>query len=492
MKRLLRSSLAFLIALGMLLSFSGCTMQDYRLVKSHELPGWYNDAKFGVMVQSGPSSVPAWAVVEGARPGDILAWDYFKNNPYAEWYWNSMKIEGSPTRLYHAETYGADYPYDNFGEAFDDAASGYDLSGWAEIIARSGARYVVLVTKHHDGYCLWPSRYENPHRPGWHTTRDLVGELTAEVRARGMRMGIYYSGGLDWTFTEDRVISHFFNLYDSVPQSDEYVRYSMDQYRELISLYKPDMLWNDIALPAAFDRWALWADYYRQVPEGVVNDRWSQNLLEQAHYLAILSGGEEINPLYHFDFFTPEYQLMAAIRLLKYEVCRGIGYSFGYNRQEEVYADHLLTAEGAVEMLADIVSRNGNLLLSVGPRSDGSFPDACLAVLEGIGAWLSVNGDAIYGTRPWSVAEGTADGGEVRVRFTQSRDGNALYAILLDRPEGGSVTLEGITAATGTAVRLLGHEGGLTWQAAPSGLVVALPAGLPGAPAYALEITPRP
>jgi len=492
MKRLLRGALVLLLTLCFVLSLSGCTIQDYQLVKAHRLPRWYSDAKFGIMVQSGPSSVPAWALVEGAKPGDLMAPDYFEKNPYAEWYWNTMRIPGSPTARYHADTYGEGYPYYAFGDAFDAAASGYDLSGWAELFARSGARYVVLVTKHHDGYCLWPSAHENPLRPGWHTTRDLVGGLAGEVRARGMRMGIYYSGGLDWTFTQDRVISHFFNLYDSVPQSDEYVSYSMAQWRELIERYRPDILWNDIALPASFDRWALWADYYRKVPGGVVNDRWSQNMLEQAHYLAIISGGEEINPLYHFDFFTPEYQLMTAIRVLKYEVCRGIGHSFGYNRQEEVHTSHLMTAGEAVEMLCDIVSKNGNLLLSVGPRSDGSFPAACTAVLEGLGAWLGVNGRAIYGTRAWRVAEGSADGGAVRVRFTVSDRRNELYAILLDRPAGGSVSLEGVSPTPGAVVRLLGRKGALEWRQVPGGMVVELPEGLPDAPAHALAVSPPP
>src|SRR5262249_12804081 len=124
----------------------------------------------------------------------------FKHIPYAEWYWNSISIDGSPAQQHHRETYGAEYAYDKFIPQFMELARGRDVDACADLFAHAGAQYVVFVTKHHDGFLLWPSAHRNPHRNGWHSERDFVGELTRAVRGRGMRMGLYYSGGIDWTF----------------------------------------------------------------------------------------------------------------------------------------------------------------------------------------------------------------------------------------------------------------------------------------------------
>src|SRR5690606_3899629 len=110
-------------------------------------------------------------------------------------------IPGSPTARHHAEHYG-DAPYEDFRHEFEAGLADWDPEEWADRFAATGAGYVVLVTKHHDGYLLWPSEVENPHRPGWHAPRDIVGDLADAVRARGMRFGVYYSTGLDWTFDD--------------------------------------------------------------------------------------------------------------------------------------------------------------------------------------------------------------------------------------------------------------------------------------------------
>ncbi|MBC7230637.1 MAG: alpha-L-fucosidase [Actinobacteria bacterium] len=473
-----------------LLPLPGCTLDDYVLVNSHQVPEWFQDAKFGVLVHYGPYNVPGWAPLE--EPGDFFQPDFFKHHPYAEWYWNSMKIEGSPTQQYHRETYGEGFSYYDFGPLFNDDAREADLEEWADIFQDAGVKYVVLTGKHHDGYCLWPTEHENPLRPGWHCERDVVGDLCAAVRARGMRMGLYYSPGLDWTFTEDRAITGVLDLMSHIPQTPEFTRYVEDHLRELIERYRPDVLWGDIGIPSALDRWALWADYYRVVPDGAINDRWMQNPLEQLYSMSIWDGSDEVPPFVHFDFFTPEYRVMDGIRKLKWETCRGIGWSFAYNRQEEENTGHLLSAEELVESLVDVVSKNGNLLLGIGPRSDGTIPETQLEVLRGMGDWLRVNGDAIYGTRPWVRAEGSADGGAVRVRFTQRGDAGSLFAVLLDRPAGRKVTLQGLKAGVSTTVRLLGNDRPLSWRQRGSDLVITLPQGMPEAAAYTLELSPIP
>jgi alpha-L-fucosidase len=187
------------------------------------------------------------------------------------------------------------------------------------------------------------------------------------------------------------------------------------------------------------------------------------------------------------DFTTPEYATYDRVTPKKWEATRGLGFSFGYNQVEG--PEHVLSEDKLIDMLADIVSKNGNLLLAVGPRGDGSIPELQAERLRALGKWLRQNGEAIYGTRPWVAAEGkTPDGGGIR--FTKK--GDAVYAILLDRPKGPAVVIERLNAADNTTVQLLGVAGNLKWTQQGRNVAVDLPASLPGDYAWALKITPRP
>ncbi|MFN2111454.1 MAG: alpha-L-fucosidase, partial [Anaerolineae bacterium] len=197
-------------------------------IKRHPVPAWFAGAKLGIFIHWGPYSVPRWAP-RGGNLREVIAQHsdtyWFKHNPYAEWYCQAMKIDGSPTQRHHAETYGADTPYAAFGPQFNAAARAWDPLTWANLFRRAGARYVVMVTKHHDGFLMWPSATPNPYRPDWHTERDCVGELASAVRARGMRMGLYYSGGLDFTF-RDVIIRDFADMLTAIPNNPAYVAYA--------------------------------------------------------------------------------------------------------------------------------------------------------------------------------------------------------------------------------------------------------------------------
>lgn len=469
-----------------------------RSLRRHSLPPWFDGAKLGIFVHWGPYSVPAWAPPTGnfqavvARQG----WTYwFAHNPYAEWYGNSVRIEGSPTHRHHVATYGADFTYEQFAPLFDQAAARMDPTFWADLFARAGARYVVLTAKHHDGFLLWPSAHPNPHRPDYHATRDLVGEVTQAVQARGLRMGLYYSGGLDWTFNPGP-IRDVVDLFTTIPQSAGYVRYADSHWRELIARYQPAVLWNDIGYPAVANVKRLFADYYNAVPDGVINDRFVQlripdnrlvkALLRLAARLALQTGGGAPAGV-HFDFRTFEYPSYKKIVRRKWEATRGLGYSFGYNRQER--PEHMLSVEELVHLFVDIVSKNGNLLLNVGPAADGTIPPAQQERLLGLGDWLAVNGEAVFDTRPWRRAEGrTTDG--MAIRFTQK--GAALYAILLGTPRSPRIAVESLTAVPATSVHLLGRDEPLPWTQDDSRLAIALPERLPPSPAHALRIVPQP
>ena len=136
---------------------------------------------------------------------------------------------------------------------------------------------MVFVAKHHDGFLLWPSRHPNPRIAGYQVSRDVIGELADAVRRRGMRFGLYYSGGLDWAW-DDSLITDIPSMFRCIGQSPEYVEYVDAHWRELIERYRPDILWGDIGYPAAADLERLFADYYNAVPDGLINDRFAQEL----------------------------------------------------------------------------------------------------------------------------------------------------------------------------------------------------------------------
>jgi len=470
-------------------------------LSAHRVPDWYEDAKFGIFIHWGLFSIPAFA----ARSGSIA--DAFRDHydiavaltPYTEWYWNAIKVPESESAAHHREVWGA-APYEDFRQAFLKGLEQWRPEEWAEIFARAGARYVVLVTKHHDGFCLWPSAVRNRHQPDWVSQRDIVGELAQAVRGRGLRFGVYYSGGIDWTFNREplRTLADFMG---STPGGD-YPDYAEAQTRELIARYSPSVLWNDISWPTARARMlALFADYYNAVADGVVNDRWmpstfASRLLRlklmrkrldrkiKARMKGASRGGGLVPPRPpHCDFRTPEYTSFKDISAKKWEATRGLSHSFGFNRRDSD-ADYE-SVEALVRSFVDTVSKNGNLLLNVGPRGeDAQIPPAQIARLEGFGAWLKANGEAIYATRPWLRAEGrTSDG--ISVRFTVRPE--ALFALLLGTPPG-EFLIEGNDLPLPRSVTLLESGYACPFERRSEGLLVRLQIPLPESPVHAFRI----
>ncbi len=425
----------------------------------HPLPAWYADAKLGIFVHWGLYSVPGWAPLAHAEH-DFTNQDYIVNNPYAEWYYNVMRIPGSPTQKYQEEHYkGASY-YD-FTGTFDEQSAKWSPDAWAKTFHDAGAKYVVLTTKHHDGFALWPTQVINPNQRNLHAKRDIVGDLTASVNKAGLKMGLYYSGGYDWTFSRGPI--EIEKDYEAVkPQSHAYGTYADAQAEELIAKYHPAVLWNDIDWPKSGNAMKVEADYYNAIPDGVVDDRFG---------------------IKHADFTSPEYAKLDHISEKKWEECRGLGRSFGYNRAEG--EAETIAPQELITLLVDIVSKNGNLLLDVGPEADGTIPAVQMDRLVKLGAWLKQNGDAIYGTTPWTRADGkTSDGTDLR--FT--RKGSTLNAILLAKPKSSTITLTDVAARPGSKMHLLGSSDAITWTASGKDLQVKLPANLPGNYAYVLQL----
>ena len=344
-------------------------------VKTHSLPDWFDDYKFGIFIHWGIYSVPAYAPLTWELGEVDIDEQWFCNNPYAEWYFNSINVKQGPTYEHHIKTYGKDFAYRDFLPMWK--AEKWQPAEWANLFKRAGAKYVVLTTKHHDGFCLFPSRYTDYHCLNYGPKRDIMGELTEAVRAQGLKMGAYYSGVIDWTFSNMPIFTESQNMSNACP-TYAYADYAYHHYKELIDLYQPSVLWNDIGWPTQGEHMlpSLFAYYYNQVEDGVVDNRW--------------------NDLWG-DFKHKEYKHGEVSREQKWEMCRGLGLSFGYNQNES--DDNLISVKNLVSMLVEIVANNGNLLLNVGPRADGTIPEGQAERLIALGEWLAVNGEGIYYSR---------------------------------------------------------------------------------------------
>ncbi|RRD49855.1 alpha-L-fucosidase [Arachnia propionica] len=389
-------------------------------------PTWYRDAKLGVFIHWGLFSIPAWAETHDGR---VPVEDAFTRHRYAEWYGNTVRIQESSARAHHLARFGE-------GTTYEDLADHWQLPSFRapELIAsvlRSGARYVIPVTKHHDGFCLWDTSTTGFNAVRRGPGRDLIQELADATRAAGARFGVYFSGALDWHVSDLPPIRSERDLFVLRRNDPSFARYAAAQLGELIERFSPDVLWNDIEWPDSgkggddFGVAALWRRYLTAVPHGVVNDRWGV----PAH-----------------GHLTREYLDVAEIQDQVWESTRGLGQSFGYNAAED--ESHSLSAPDLIRHLVDVVAKNGNLLINVGPRADGSVPDVQQRALDGLGQWLVVNGQAVFGSRPWLRA------GEGTVRHTVV-DGQ-VFAHVLD-PQQGRLRLPPELCGT-TSVNWLGGD----------------------------------
>jgi len=369
---------------------------NWESLDTRPTPAWFTDAKFGIFIHWGVYSVPAWA------PTDIAVGKNF-GQKFSEWYWYRLM---DPTNQYfapyHEQLYG-DRTYQDF--ATDFKAEHFNPDKWAEVIAGAGAKYVVLTSKHHDGYTLWPSEQSwnwNSVDVGSH--RDLCGELSKAVKEKGLHMGFYYS------------LYEWFNpLYKK--DVNRYVdTHMIPQMKDLVTRYTPDVLWTDGEWAHTSEVWKSeeflsWLFNESPVKARVaVNDRWGKNTRSK-----------------HGGYFTTEYDHVYQKEGVDdvyhpWEECRGIGGSFGWNRMEDL--NHYSSSEKLIHMLIEKVASGGNLLLNIGPTHDGRIPVIMQQRLADIGDWLEVNGEAIYSTSVWEEAPSTKEEG---IYFTQK--GKDLYVI---------------------------------------------------------------
>lgn len=454
-------------------------------LKKHTLPEWYDDAKLGIFIHWGLYSVPAYGTLAGNTHDVIrtkgIKW-YYKNNPYAEWYWNSIRIQDSPASIYHKEKYGESFQYEDFATEFNDKLKYWNPDKWADIFKEIGAKYVVFTSKHHDGFRLFPSENPHPVKGDYCANRDVVGELKVALEKKGIRLGLYYSGALDWSFTP-WPIRDAVDLVNNGPKTEEYLHYVENHFRELIDKYQPCILWNDIGSPPKLNFYKIFAYYYNHVPDGLVDDRWlkfsgivrfgSKLLRPYINYFIpkILNKGPMAQPkLFHCDYLTPEYSIFSDIKKTKWELTRGVGNSFGYNQFEG--PEHHLTGDAIIKLFIDIVSKNGNMLMNIGPKVGGDISELQLKPLLIFGTWLKKNGVGLFGTRPWIRAEGTTTD-QIPIRFAQKSD--HLFAFLLDKPQTSQVIIKDLKIPQNAQVKMLETDEIISWNQSGNDLSINLP-----------------
>lgn len=386
----------------------GAPGTDYPAI---DIPRWYQDAKLGCFFHWGIYSVPGWAFHQpGFVPPIEQAYAYHQ---YAEWYANTVKIIDSPCYRYHVETYGVGTSYEDLADHWHTTQNA--VADLVSLAANAGARYIVPTTKHHDGFCLWDTQTTNFSAAQRGPKLDLIAAFVSEARARNLRAGLYYSGAHDWHISDFGPLHSDVELFELRRNDAAFNSYCFDQVSELIERFAPDILWNDIEWPDSGkyhgdeSLMALLEKYLDQVPHGVINDRWGSP---------------------RHGFLTREYYDVNRIQAHYWEATRGLGRSFGFNRTE-TDAD-VLSSQALIHLLADVVSKNGNLLINVGPRADGSVPELQATRMLELGKWLHTNGPAIYATRPWSRFNEPNTPADVR--YTKSPD--CLNVIMLAPSDG--------------------------------------------------------
>lgn len=459
----------------------GSYAPDWDSLKQYEVPQWYLDAKFGIFIHWGVYSVPA-----------------FGN----EWYPRNMYREGSREHAHHLETYGpqSQFGYKDFIPRFK--AEKFNAKEWMALFKQAGARYVVPVAEHHDGFQMYDSQIGEYTSARMGPKRDIVGELAAAARDEGLILGVsshraehwwFFDGGMQ--FDSDVRAGTWNALYGpakpekEAPPDEAFLEDWLARCKELVDKYQPQVFWFDwwIEQPVFEPYRQQFAAYYYnrglEWNKGVVINYKNASFPDKAAVLDIERG--------KLDQMREQFwQTDTSVSIR----------SWGY-----IENDLFRSPASLIHELIDIVSKNGCLLLNIGPKPDGAIPTEVQKILREIGRWLQINGEAIYETRPWTkFGEGptqTASGSfsdhkeapltAEDIRFT--RKGNVLYAIVMDWPEErfrvvsfGKNTAPDINI---TAVSLLGCHEPLPWQVGENGLELRVPERKPCKHAYTLKIT---
>ncbi|HYJ12936.1 MAG TPA: alpha-L-fucosidase [Thermomicrobiales bacterium] len=466
---------------------------DWDSLRANQVPAWYQDGKFGIFVHWGVYAVPA-----------------FGN----EWYPRNMYIPGSREFEHHRATYGdqTEFGYADFIDQF--TAERFDPGVWAEIFRKAGAQFVVPTAEHHDGFPLYDSQLTRWNAVQLGPRRDLIGELGEAVRRAGMVFGVSSHRAEHWwfmnggrTFPSDVQDPARVDFYgpaqsDQLQPNDQYLEDWLARCCEIVDRYEPQLFWFDwwIEQPAFEPYLREFASYYYNRAAD-----WRREVAINFKHQAFPQG---------VGVYDVERGQLAGIRNDFWQTDTAVARnSWGYTHNNDYKQPADLIGD-----LVDIVSKNGALLLNIGPRADGTIPQEDIAVLSSIGDWLRICGEAVYGTRPWLVfGEGPTDVIEgsfqdtarssftaADIRFTQrtsiseGKSRMLLYATALAIPEDrrmaittlgtsfplGHQSIKGISLVTGG----WRTEPSLEYEVTEAALLVRLPDSLAAEHAVSIRI----
>jgi alpha-L-fucosidase len=440
---------------------------NWNSLNKRGIPAWFHQDKFGIFIHWGTYAVPAYAPV---IPNSGYS--------YSEWYWFRLQEKQKDFLTFHEKNFGPGFTYPQFEQSFK--AELFKPEQWADVFKRSGAKYIVLTSKHHEGYTLWNSaEADKTWGKPWNAVtgtpkRDLLGDLTDAVRAKGLKMGYYYS------------LYEWFNPLWLSDKKKYVAEHMHPQFKDLVTRYKPSVIFSDGEWDISDTAWRseellAWLFNESVVKDSVVvNDRWGKNTREKNVGATYTTSeyGAGMNP----DIIWEESQ--------------GIGHSYGYNRNEQL--DDYKTSRQLILLLVDVVARGGNLLLDIGPTADGRIPVIMQQRLIDIGNWLQVAGEAIYGTEAWKASYQWSEGKKAEkkgaafmagydiskmvqpkkdsayIEQFYTRKGKDLYCIVPQYRQ--QVTLKSFKPATGSTVSILGNNKGLKGRQAGADFIIDLSA----------------
>ncbi|XP_067674057.1 alpha-L-fucosidase-like isoform X2 [Haliotis asinina] len=410
---------------------------NWASIDSRPLPPWYDEAKLGIFIHWGVFSVPSFG---------------------SEWFWERWQEKKQASTVeFMKKNYRPDWTYADFAQDF--TAEFYDANTWADLFADAGAKYIVFVSKHHEGFCNWPTNVSfnwNSQMVG--PKRDIVGELAQAIRSKtDLHFGLYHSL-FEWfhpLYLKD--VANNFTTQDFVFNK------TMPELYELVNTYKPDIVWSDgSAGPDTYwnaTNFIAWLYNDSPVKDTVVtNDRWGNNGIG-CHHGGFLTCSDRYNP--------------GTLQPRKWENAMTIDKkSWGFRRK--AILEDFLTMTEIIETFAETVSCGGNMLINVGPTKYGMITPIYEERLRGLGQWLKVNGEAIYSSKPWSHQNDT-----ITPRVWYTKNEGSVYAIIFSWPNGttNNLALAAPVPSSGTTVTLLGYQGQFTWdKRASGGMTVNVPA----------------
>jgi alpha-L-fucosidase len=407
---------------------------------------WWRDAGFGMFIHWGAYSVPA-GVYKGKEIKGL-----------GEWIMEDAKIPIPE--------------YEQFVKQFNPTK--FDAKEWVRIAKDAGVKYIVITSKHHDGFCLWDSKVSNydimdfsPYK------KDILKELTAACKDAGIKMCFYHSI-MDWHQPDAKAAKYPHQSTEHPNWAAYRENYLKPQLKELITNYDPAVLWFD---GEWIDEWTepqgkeLYAYLKSLKPSLIINNR-------------IGKGRKGMNGMNAYenaagDFGTPEQEILAGTSDFDWESCMTMNDTWGFKTNDHNWK----SSETLVHNLVDVAAKGGNYLLNIGPKSDGTIPPETVTRLADIGKWLNVNGEAIYGTNARKeYKEGD------NIRFTVSKDRKTTYAIITSLPADRKVVISTVLVSANSKIKLLGYNGPWKVDRQNGKLLIDMPQNLPCDYAWTVKI----